>query len=331
MANSFTFAPPGFLDELSPAARESWSTELADHTTQFAFNFTRYLDPNSIGAPTQLTPVSIIWSAFPARLLRLLTNEQRWAQADATRDEQDEYCEWRVTRSDDGRLTAAHFTTEVPEYWSHLAATDPDRVLELYRSLVGNDVPRSDLFDVSGTYRRDNPWNGAASAGLTHLRQGSNTLLAALRLAAESTVQRTRPDGTRVTDRHELVVCGQLGDPNRNSDPQIAEVVNDAVFSGAGVTLANPAGLYLDGLQSAGFAAPDGADVSTFWTIERGTPGHVVRARLEVPPDRGYTLGDVTLDGRSLRFGAQIADKVRVRLDALVAPATTPIESQPCR
>lgn len=325
-----TFDPPGLLDELAVAARAAWSTQLADDTSQFAFTFPRYLDPDAAGAPASFTPVSIVWSASPARLRRTLTDQQRWQQADDNRDEQDEYCEWRVSRDAEGVLTAVTFTTEVPEYWSHVAETDPGLLVRLYGQLLGHPIALSDVTDGAGRYVPDNQWNNAQSAGLTHLRQESNTLHAAIKLAADSTIQRVRADGTRVTDRQELVACGQLGNPHRNSDPQIADVVNDAVFAGNGVTLANPLGLYLDGLQSAGFATPDGADAADFWTPERGAPGHVVRARFQVPADRGYRLGDLTVDGRPLRFGTQVADKVRVRLDALTAASSTPFAVRPC-
>jgi hypothetical protein len=239
-------------------------------------------------------------------------------------------CEWRTRRDESGKLSAVVFTTEVPEYWSLVAENDPDLLVEMYRQWVGPAVQPADLFDADGGYLRDNQWNHATSDHLTHLRQGTNTLLAAIRLTAEATVQRVDAAGDRVTDRRELVVCGRLGEPLRNSDPQIADVVNDAVAAGSTVALANPLGLYLDGVQVAGFLAPDGADAASFWTIERGQPGHVVRARFEVPEEHGYTLGDCILDGSLVEFGAQVADKVRVRIDALLAPATSPLTTKSC-
>lgn len=322
------FECPGRLQELPQSARDGWSTFLAGHTEEFASRFPHYVDPATTTSDDQSTH-SIVWSAFPARLAGL-PEQQRWAMADQSRDQQDEYCEWVVARDDDGGLRSVTFCSEVPEYWSHVAETDPPLLLDLYRELVSPTVSIDDLIDLDGVYQRRNESNGPASPGIVHLCQPTNNLLAAIQLAADSTIQRHRADGSRVTDRQELVACGRLGDPRRNSDPQIADIVNDAVHAGLAVTLADPLGLYLDGLQSAGLRAPDGADAADFWTVERGQPGHVVRARFEVPSDRGYTLADLTVGGRPLAFGAQVAEKVRVRLDAVLVPSGIAPESRPC-
>ncbi|MEO5665397.1 MAG: hypothetical protein ABIR39_19185 [Nocardioides sp.] len=329
--SSFTrFHAPGMLTELAPQALETWSTMFANHSAQFAFNFDRYFDPTASEAPTAPTQRSIVWSAGPARLLAQFTDRQRWEIADASRDEQDEYCEWRVARDRKGKLTSVTFSTEVPEYWTHIAENDRGLLVELYRQFVNDAVVEDDLFDDDDVYMINNRWNDATSTGIAHLRQASNKLLAAINLAAESTVQRADGLGNRIADRRRLVVCGQLGEPLRNSDPQIADIVNDAVFAGFAVSLANPLGLFLEPLHSAPFRAPDGTDVAVFWRPERGHPGHVVRATFKVPEGAGYVLGDLTVDGRPLEFGSQVADKVPVRIDALLAPSTTPISTLPC-
>lgn len=327
----FRFDAPGGLTELSTEALDEWSAMMADHLAQFAFTFDRFFDPSVTPIAADAQTASIVWSAAPARLLSELPDLERWQLADQTRDQQDEYCEWRVTRNAAGLLTGVTFTTEVPEYWSHIAEHDRDLLVRLYQELVSPQVKLDDLVDADGHYLRDNQWNGAQSAGLTHLRQGSNTLLAAIRLAAESTVQRTRGvGGPRVDDRQELVRCGQLGEPKRNSDPQIADTVNDKVADGLAVTLANPMGLYLDGLQSAGFEAPDGTNPADFWQIQRGTADHAVRAHFSVPQDRGYSLGDLTIHGRPVAFGTQVAEHVRVRLDAALQASAERLQTQPC-
>lgn len=262
MTTFTTFDLPAHSSELSDALASRWSEEMVEHAQQFAFTFSRYFDPTATDAPPDPRKVSVVWSASPARLLAQFTDPERWARADSTRDEQDEYCEWRTTRREDGKLTSVVFTTEVPEYWALVAENDPDQLVEMYRRWVDPAVQLSDLLDDDNQYMPDNKWNHATSTHATHLRQGSNTLLAAIRLAAEATVQRVDSNGNRVTDRRELVVCGGLGEPLRNSDPQIADIVNDAVAAGSMVSLANPLGLYLDGVQVAGFITPDGADAA---------------------------------------------------------------------
>ena len=330
MSTNTRFDAPGLLQELSREALDTWSTMMADHTAQFAFSFGRYFDPSSPDAPAETSPASIVWSASPARLAFELTDPQRWAAADASRDEQDEYCEWRTERDDTGRLVSVEFSSEVPEYWDHIAENDPELLLALYREHVSPDVEKVDLFDDQGTYMRNNQWNNSTSAGIAHLCQQSNTLLAAIALAAQATVQRIDAQGRRVEDRRQLVECGQLGEPLRNSDPQIADIINDAVAAGSAVTLAVPLGLYLDRIQTTSFKTPDGTDPASFWTPLRGAEGHVVRARFQVPEQLGYTLADMTVDGRPLTFGTQVADKVRVRIDALIAPSSVPLTTKPC-
>lgn len=330
MAMLSSFETPAQLRDLPEVDRQRWSSDvLAFHTGFFAAQFPQYYDPTVADTPDDIRRTDIVWSAFPARLSSL-PPATRWALADSTRDEHDEYCEWLVDRNGDGRVTAITFTTEVPEYWSHIAESDTDKLLELYRALVSPSVTLDDLLDDNGHYLRNNRWNGAQTSGIVHLRQQSNTLQAALRLVAESTILRQRPDGTLITDRQELVRCGQLGEPRRNSDPQIAEIVNDAAATGASVTLADPLGLYLDGLQSAGMQTPDLADAVEFWTVERGTNDAAVRTKFEVPADRGYTVGDITIAGTPIEFGAQVAEKVRVRVSAFAKPDSHAPVPRPC-
>lgn len=324
------FDPPADSNELDDPGRQSWSDDfLAFHTELFAARFPQYYDPRAVETPNNLAPTPVVWSAFPARLINL-PNEIRWATADANRDEQDEYCEWLTTRDSSGVVTKVTFTTEVPDYWSHIAEQSEDLLLSLYQDLVSDDVQLTDLQDADGNYRRTNQWNDAAdSSGITHLQQQTNTLLAALDIVANSTILR-QVNGKLVTDRQQLVSCGGLGNPRRNSDPQIAEVVNDAAALGAEVTLANPVGLYLDGLQVGGIVAPDGADAATFWNIERGTHEKAVRATFQVPEERGYAVGDLTIHGAPVEWGAQVADKVRVRVEVFAKPGGHHPQAQPC-
>jgi hypothetical protein len=324
------FHTPARVEDLDAAGRQSWSETLGGHFKQFALNFEQFYDPSQTETPTSIRPTTVVWSAFPATLAAQgLPDRTRWALADGSRDLHDEYCEWVVSRDRDGTLTSVTFSTEVPDYWQHVAETDREALLGLYHRLVSADVQVADLFD-GDTYLRTNKWNNADSVGISHLQQGSNTLLAAIKLVADATVLRARNDGTPITDRQELVRCSAMGEPLRNSDPQIAEVINDAAALGALVTLSDPVGLYLDGIQTGGLTTPDNEDAQEFWTVDRGTASHAVRATFAVPPDRGYQLGDCSIGGRPITFGAQIADKVRVRIEALALPRSTPSARQPC-
>ncbi|MCZ2860661.1 hypothetical protein [Blastococcus sp. VKM Ac-2987] len=323
------FDTPARLPE-PEADRDAWSKRMGAVVARLADEFDQFFDPTATDpGPDALTP-AITWTAFPALLLQGATSqEQRWATADASRSRQDEYCEWGVERDGDGVVTRVTFTCETPEYFEHLAERDPDRLLALYAELVGPQVRLEDLV-VGGVYRRDNVHNRSTEGRPAHLIQRNNNLTAALRLAAEATVLRRSADGRPVTSPQELTRCGGLGEPLRNSDPQIASAVNDAAAQGAEISLADPLGLYIHRFLVGGMETPDGADPASFWTVERGTPGHVLRASYAVPAERGYRVGDVRADGRPIRFGAQLADRVSVRLTALVRPADHRPVRLPC-
>jgi len=323
------FAPPARLPEPDDAAANAWSRTISSIFRRHTPNFPQVYDPTVTNTPDEATPVDIVWTAFPARLLRGATSQdQRWADADRDRGVQDEYCEWCVERTAAGTITRITFSTEVPEYWRHIAARDPERLLRLYHQFVDRRVQMMDLFD-NGIYQPNNKWNRSTQGRPAHLVQDNNSLGAAVDLMAAATIQRQR-NGQPVVAKQELARCAGLGDPFRNSDPQIAVVVNGAAREGDELTLQDPLGLYLDGITTTGLRTPDGADPAQFWTIERGDAQHAVRARYEVPTGRGYLVGDVTSGGRPLRFGAQLADLVRVRLTAVVKPASRTPRTRPC-
>jgi hypothetical protein len=324
------FDTPARLPEPSDADRDAWSARIGASVASLAREFPQFFDPTQTDpGPGAMVP-AITWTAFPATLLESATSEQgRWTAADASRGVQDEYCEWAVERDPDGVLTRVTFTTEVPEYFEHLAERDPDRLVDLYSELVGQSVKLEELV-VGGQFQKRNVHNSSTTGRPAHLQQRSNTLVAAVVLAATATVLRKDAAGEPVTSAMALVRCGNLGEPRRNSDPQIAAAVNDAAATGAEISLQDPLGLYIDRLLVGGMQTPDGADPATFWTIERGTPEHTLRASYSVPRDRGYRVGDITADGRPLRFGAQLADRVSIRLTGLVRPADHRPVRQPC-
>ena len=323
------FDTPARLPEPTNADSEAWSARVKNIVASLATDHSQFFNPTATNVGPDVQAPVVAWTAFPATLLEeAISEEQRWAVADASRSVQDEYCEWSVERDNDDVVTRVAFTTEVPEYFEHLAR-DPDRLLGVYHELVGPHVQLEQLI-IDGVYRRENVHNRSTNGRLAHLVQGSNTLEAALILAAQATVLREDADGQPVTSAMALVRCGRLGEPRRNSDPQIAAAVNDAAATGAEISLQNPIGLYIDRLLIGGMETPDGEDPAAFWTVERGDTQHTVRASYSVASERGYRVGDITADGRPIRFGAQLADRVSVRLTALVKPAGHQPKRQPC-
>jgi hypothetical protein len=321
------FSTPGNVGDIHP---EAWGDLVGETFAAFVGDeFPQFYDPTSTDTPDDAEVAAVVWPAFPGSLRG--SAKERLEIADQHRGAQDEYCEWGIERkNDNGKIIRITFTTEVPEYFEHLFATDRDGLLALYRALIGPQVEAGDL-EQDGAYLRANQWNSSTERRPAHLMQSSNTLGAAIQLAAAATILRER-NGKPVTGRQELVECGALGEPLRNSDPQIASAVNNAAASGAEITLNDPIGLYIDGLITGGMETPDGEDPAAFWRIERGDPQHTLRASYEVSDAeaRGYVVGDITIDGRPIEFGGQLAVQVRVKLNAVIKPGAHQPSRQPC-
>ena len=89
----------------------------------------QFFNPATVAAGPDATSKDITWPAFPRIIeLQAAGDKQRWRAADGSRDVQDEYCEWSVTRDPaTDKITKITFTSEGPEYWQFLAAVDPQK------------------------------------------------------------------------------------------------------------------------------------------------------------------------------------------------------------
>jgi hypothetical protein len=260
---------------------------------------------------------------------------------------QDEYCEWAVQRDPaSNKITRVMFTCENPEYWYALWAVNPDRVCDLYRSLLGNaaisfddlclkdpatGAPVIDPLTGRPAYDPINKWNSGTQllpdrGGAIHLTSPPNTLGAEIYLAAAATIQREGP-----TSSQELICCSQYGQPFRNSDPFIGFSVNTLVGQGNTVSLTDPVGLYIQTPDWSRFAAPGGADPSQFWKVLRGNPhGEVLHVVYEVPQTSGFTVSDITIDGEVIAWAAQITRAFKMGLSAWEVPSSQPANPEPC-
>ena len=102
---------------------------------------------------------------------------------------QDEYCEWFVTRNSSGKITKIEVTAEAPEYYEFLYNNDKELLLKLYQQYVSKQVKIEDLqISSRGQTKYDpyNKWN--TSQGIMHLNNFPNTLFAEIYLAASATV-----------------------------------------------------------------------------------------------------------------------------------------------
>lgn len=325
------FDPPGFLDDFDSDTRQRWSDwvsqqldaarDVTDSEAGLINSGPRpqFFNPLRIPQGEDFQEKDITWTAFP-RIVKIqsASDLQRWKRADSSRDLQDEYCEWSVTRdSRTGKIVRVTFTSEGPEYWEFLAQYDPNKVLELYQQHVSPDVQMEHLFQ-QGRYVARNKWNTNAKDGAMHLVQANNTLRAEVELAAAATL--IRRSGDRIlTGEQELIHCGRYGQPERNSDPHIGAMVNELARAQADITLANPVGLCIAGVSVAGWTAPDGSDPQSYWKITRGRSNMTLRAVYEVPEHMGFVVGDIKINGRTVDYGSQIADFITIKLTGLAA------------
>lgn len=313
--------PPGHLAELSAAGLGRWSAMLSELFDQSAQGDTsdptdspraQFYNPLTTDTAADSQQKEISWTAFPASVSGPL-DKVRWKAADSHRDKQDEYCEWATKRNAQGKVAQVTFTCEVPEYWEALAKDDANKLLALYRELASPDVQLADLLDANGQYVASNRWNSGEEVAPVHMTQGSNTLGAAVELAAAATIQRVinaRP----VESNQELIKCSKFGVATRNSDPHIGATINELARMQADITLADPPGLYINDFRPAGFKTPDGADPRSYWRSVRGDAGRSLRAVYEVPPEKGYVVGDITIADEPIEFGGQIADFVSIKI-----------------
>ena len=167
------FDTPGRVRDLGDDGRAAWDARVRKLFGRFTGDFPQIYDPTETDTPAGAQRAPIVWAAFPARLLPDATSEEaRWTQADGSRDEQDEYCEWAVERDGDV-VTAVTFTSEVPEYWDHLRRHDPGRLVTLYKELVDPGIELADLLGPGGDYDPMNAANREVPGRLVHLSQAA--------------------------------------------------------------------------------------------------------------------------------------------------------------
>ncbi|AJC53566.1 hypothetical protein [Streptomyces sp. 769] len=329
MSTIDSYSPPGNLDDLDDTGRKVWNNFISDSVEQAIKGpdsskvlndspRSQFYDLTKTGTAADAQQATVSWTAFPRRIkVSSLSDAQRWQRADASRDVQDEYCEWSITRDPtSGKITKVMFTCEGPEYWNLLAQSDPAKVLQLYQTHISPDVKHGDLFGATGTYQPRNRWNDSTTHGAMHLVQVNNTLGAEIELAAAATIVRVI-NGSELTTEPDLVQCSQYGEPERNSDPHIGGAVNALARQKADISLADPVGLYFDDLKTDGWVTPDGSDPKGYWTRQRGDAVHPVRFVYEVPQSKGFTVGDITINGSPIQYGAQIADYISIKLTAV--------------
>ncbi len=323
------FDAPGFLNDFNDEQKIAWSNWISEQLNTARDedgggeleNYgprPQFFNPLETPPADDAVEKDISWTAFP-RIVKLdfPSDQQRWQRSDSTRDVQDEYCEWSVTRDpQSNKITKVTFTSEGPEYWQFLGQVNPGKVLSLYREHISQNVQESDLFSNNGQYMPRNKWNNSTSHGAMHLIQRNNTFSAEIELAAAAVMLRER-NGKLLTGEKELIKCVRYGQEDRHSDPFIGSQVNELARQKAFISLANPVGLCIAGLSVVGWQTPDGSDPYSYWKVTRGTAEKSLRAVYEIPNDKGFTVSDIKINGKAIMFGGQIADFIQIKLTGL--------------
>jgi hypothetical protein len=362
------FDPPGLLDEFDriPGQRAGWDRYISS-TFSGAIARVRgqgvpaaevqFYDETQTASEEPIVDEAIQWLGFPQTLVARFGRSRALRMADEPAPDsqiggilsriQDEYLEWLVTR-EGTRIKRVTFTCEGPEYWQSIAGGpsiydpagkspadfgaqgDPDVLVDLYRQILGtNEVEPEDLFfpDAPDTYNPWNVWN--TQRGIVHLQQINNTLGAEITIGADGTVLRDK--GGPVTDATRLICCGGFGGPERASDPHLGAAVNALARQGFALTLRNPVGIYMAGIDDTAVTQPKAGGgrepADDYFRVVRPQPtaaneGLAVRAVYEVPegvlnPDGSQmTVSDLQIAGVPITFGGQLAEKVTMQFFA---------------
>lgn len=274
---------------------------------------------NNVTNPrTDLQPRRIPWLASPQTVYDHREREAARIQVDSPANRsnagvgQNEYSEWFTRVDPDGVVTQVDFTTELPDYWNFLGTVlTPREVGDIYRQLYPAAVD-ADL--RSGTdYDPLNVWN--TTRGAMHLIGDINTLSPdALGVIAGAIPWRFNAAGEVIDVQDCVARRGSVF----HADPTISANINRMAREGRAITIDDPFGVYIFGIDTEGWVCPDGSDPAALVTYSRGTPP--MHARVAPPPGARFRLGDVTIGGVPIRFGSQIAERTTVGITMLVGP-----------
>lgn len=330
---SFQYKAPGLLEEFDPTWRQHWHDYILDQMRGSAKPPSVYPDGTQVfnaGSRNQFfieadTPLqadaveeTVGWTVFPRNTaIESASDEERWRTAESMRDLQEEYCEWSVKKDANGKIREISFTCEDRDYWAYLWAQDRSKVLDLYRKHISASVELDDLHDGNYNYMPANKWNRDSTNGAMHMISGPNTIGAAIELVAAACVIRLNADGSPKTGDREVTRCGKFADAERHSDPSIYGKVNAFARDKHFISMRNAPELAFESISFAGWELPGEEDPSKYWHYTRGKEGHYVRAVYAVPEEAGFEIGDIKIDGSPIRYGAQLADKIRVKVTAV--------------
>jgi len=130
----------------------------------------------------------------------------------------------------------------------------------------------------------------------------------------------------------------------RASDPVLVERLGHLAYEGRVVAFDDPVGVYMQDVEHKRLRTPSGDVVPAEWfTFSRGLgadgsrDGRALHQRVtfEVPSEEGFVVGDLVdvATERSLRYGGEVADLIRLvvgfrvsRADTLAVDRASPVE-----
>ncbi len=327
---------PGFLSDFNDAAVAAWQRALGAGG-----------DSGIVRAPDQRTrqPDRVEWTGGPTRIVKGLGWRVAVELLDRRRDLQEEYLEWRSVREDDGTLRRVELTTELRDYWLVLAACLPARVVDLASRFSGRAVRPEELFGVARPgsldpearragfvetmIARSNPLNDGREA-ICFMANPNNDLRSLLALASAAAKPWVVDDP--ITDRRRPATAAEMipaldgaAVAERSSDPVIVERLGRIAVEQRRLALADPLGIYIQGVAASRLRTPDGAPPGPEWfKFGRGVRGaeapdrrpRTQRLVVEAPPGARFRLGDLVdrASEQPIRYGAQIAELVQLCL-----------------
>jgi hypothetical protein len=326
---------PGRADELTDELRARWNEAVARAFAAQADRLrTRFfsLDPAALREPRRSDAIK--WPGDPGKPAFCVGEQMARNLADwgltGRRAVQLEYCEYlTLTRGDTSgaqRPKRIEVTTEFREFWSCVAAYDPDRVRAMAAAVLGFEPSWEDLFGVAdphaltpgereiafahpcaghGNDRRlrdagvpaqpTGRLNMERALFMTHPINGIDDLIYVVLFGAHAYAvgdgaERRRASGDDVFSAFEVthLACN-------HSDPTISLGTYDVVFEGRQVAIADPLGMYIRRPNLELFSYR-GEPLPAEWVrMSRGVEGHHMRLEFGPPDDHDAFLDDITI------------------------------------
>lgn len=366
-----TYKSPGNADLLSDELTQKWNDEIqrsydgqSDELKSRFFT----LDADSVGG----APVNAVrWFGDPAEPAFCLGPQEAEELSDwGVRGRHvlhNEYCEYVVVFQNDStgrsRPKRVEVTTELREYWTTLAVHAPEKVRDLARSILKEDVDFPDLFgtnnpsaltererliafstltaghgneqslvDAGVPAQPTGKTNTRRALFMTHPINGLDDLLYIVMFGAHPYARATT-SGLLKTSREQLF--REFGVEHlacRHADPAAAMGAYAAAFDGRPVAFANPLGMYITSFASSAFRYGTAGVPEDWIRFSRGDDGWYQRLEFGPGDESPAFLDDILVaEGGNLsplKGGFQVVARIEVGPRLLVGDPTAVQEDE---